>query len=155
MKQQHTTEEQKAAALARRDALKKIACMVSEMTPDQRRAMVHKFGAIVNCEGRALSEYNSIFVLSQAQNASMLGGFRQWRKVGRKVRKGAKALAIWIPTGSSEENTEAAADLTVADVGQDVKSATMRPRFRLVWVFDILQTIGEGEIETAPLLLNA
>ena len=30
-------------------------------------------------------------------------GFRQWKAAGRKVRKGVKAIYIWLPCGGGED----------------------------------------------------
>lgn len=55
-------------------------------------------GRVVTAKGHFLSEINSFLCMYQAQeNSVRVGGFRQWREVGRKVRKGAHALAIYLP----------------------------------------------------------
>lgn len=122
------TEAQKQAAQERRDQIKKIAKTVSAMTPAQREAMANRFGGIVNNEGRRLSIFNSCLLLQQREGVSMVGGFQQWRTAGRMVRKGEKGLAIWIPTGKSEQPDD------------DEMSSSDRMRFMLATVFDISQT---------------
>jgi hypothetical protein len=52
------------------------------MTDDERAALVAHVGAVVTCEGRALSVHNSCLVLTQFPTASMVGGFRQWKAHG-------------------------------------------------------------------------
>jgi hypothetical protein len=69
------------------------------MTEDQRAAIVAKIGAVPTCDGRALSEFNSALLIAQCPHVSMVGGFRQWLRNGRQVRKGEKGLGIWILTG--------------------------------------------------------
>lgn len=121
------TEEQKQAAAERRARIKEIAAKVSNMTPAQREAMAMRFGGIVTVEGRRLSPFNSCLLLNQAETVSMVGGFQQWRKAGRVVRKGSRGLAIWIPTGgSSSEDDESEGD--------------EQQRFMLGTVFDVSQT---------------
>lgn len=97
------TDEQKAKAAERREQFKRIAKAVSAMTDEQRRDLVDRCGAVVNCEARPLSLYNTCLLLTQNPTVSMVGGFRQWQSAGRQVRKGEHGLAIWIPTGIKQE----------------------------------------------------
>lgn len=76
---------------------------------------------LTNCEGHVLSVKNSLLALAQNPNASVLGGFDQWKRVNRQVKKGEKAIFIYAVSfkGEGENKTQT---------------------FRLVPVFDILQT---------------
>jgi hypothetical protein len=99
------TEQQKAAAAARRERFRQMAKQVAAMTDEQRGQIVSNIGAVPTCEGRALSVFNSCLILSQCSAASMVGGFKQWIKAGRAVKKGEHGLGIWIPmVGKSEED---------------------------------------------------
>jgi N-terminal domain of anti-restriction factor ArdC len=130
------TTEQKAKAAERRERFRALAKQVAEMTDDERAALVMKVGAIVTCEGRALSVHNTCLVLNQLPTASMVGGFRQWKDKGRSVRKGEHGLMIWIPTSKGEKAEEAPAP-TPADGAED---APKRAGFVMGTVFDVSQT---------------
>lgn len=95
--------------------------------------LVDRCGAVVTCEGRALSFVNTCLVLTQRPGASMVGGFVQWLKIGRAVRKGETGIGIWIPTTKGEKAAEPAAE---ASEGQDGP----RARFIMGTVFDVSQT---------------
>jgi hypothetical protein len=123
------TAEQIAARDARRAQFKALLKQVAAMTDAQRAEIVNRAGAVVTCEGRALSIINTMLLLLQSGGTvSIVGGFRQWLSKGRCVRKGQHGLTIWIPLGNkaSEANTEA----TEAD----------SMRFGTATVFDITQT---------------
>src|SRR5947209_6236320 len=102
------TPEQKQKAAERRERFRALAAQVAELSEDERSALVMKVGAIVTCEGRALSAFNSCLVLSQLPTTSMVGGFWQWKDKGRAVKKGAQGLMIWIPTEKGDKGEGAA-----------------------------------------------
>ncbi|MGV1047645.1 MAG: hypothetical protein ACOYD4_03850, partial [Solirubrobacterales bacterium] len=69
-----------------------------------------------------------------------VGGFRQWLKHGRAVRKGERGAMIWTPTGGRRP-----ADPTAAAPAADAPAAdgSAEPResgFIISTVFDISQT---------------
>jgi hypothetical protein len=130
------TEAQRAAAAERRERFKAIAARVAAMSEDERSALVVKLGAIVTCEGHALSAFNSCLVRTQFPTASMVGGFHQWRAKGRKVRKGEHGLMIWIPTARGEKGEDAA---PITDAQGDGDKAK-RAGFVMGYVFDVSQT---------------
>ena len=100
MARRQPSAEQRAKAAERRERFRVLAKQVADMTDDERAALVMKVGAIVTCEGRALSVHNSCLILNQLPTASMVGGFRQWKDKGRSVKKGEHGLMIWVPTGT-------------------------------------------------------
>jgi hypothetical protein len=121
------TPAQKQAAQARRDAIAALAKQAASLSPEKRAAMLA--GEVRTIEGHALSPKNQILLIMQKPGVSFVGGFQQWKKAGRCVRKGEKSLALWIPiAGKKEEET-----------GED-----SRPLFRLASVFDITQTDAIG-----------
>jgi hypothetical protein len=130
------TDAQRAAAAERRERFKALAARVAAMSEDERSALVMKLGAIVTCEGHALSAFNSCLVLTQFPGSSMVGGFHQWRAKGRKVRKGEHGLMIWIPTGRKDGTNEAA---TIAE-GDGDEESVKRTGFIMGTVFDVSQT---------------
>jgi hypothetical protein len=70
-------------------------------------------------------------VLNQLKSATIVGGFGQWKRAGRVVSKGSKALGIWVPL---KPRTSA----TTPDPTPDEKKPTFR--FTFGNVFDISQT---------------
>lgn len=129
------TAEQKAKAEARRARFRDLAKAVAEMTDEQRQQIVDKFGAVVTCDGRVLSHFNTCLVLSQTDGkASMVGGFNQWKDKGRSVRKGEHGLMIWIPSARKAEATA---------TGEEGET---KLGFVMGTVFDVTQT---EEIEVA------
>src|SRR5262245_12827130 len=106
MARRQPTAEQRQRAAERRERFRALAAQVAAMTDDERAALVMKVGAVVTCEGRALSVHNTCLVLNQLPTASMVGGFRQWKDHGRSVKKGEHGLMIWVPTGKGEKGEE-------------------------------------------------
>jgi hypothetical protein len=133
------TAEQKAAAAARRERFTELAQRVAEMTDEERGALVARVGAIVTCEGHALSVHNSCLILTQLSTASMVGGFRQWKAHGRSVRKGERGLMIWVPTSRKEDAEPTASEGQPASAGE-ASGDTKRSGFVMGTVFDISQT---------------
>ena len=135
------TPEQKQKAAERRERFRALAAQVAEMSEDERTALVMKVGAIVTCEGRALSAFNSCLVLSQLPTASMVGGFWQWKDKGRAVKKGAQGLMIWIPTHKGEKGEDTT---PTPDAGEGEEKGK-RSGFVMGTVFDVSQTEPERE----------
>lgn len=121
MSRRTPTEAQKQAAADRREKIRKLAQTISGMSERDRANLVG--GGVATIEGHALSLFNQCLVLSQ-MSATVVGGFQQWRRAGRCVRKGEHGAAIWIPIGT----------ITDEKTGKD------RAKFTLGTVFDISQT---------------
>ena len=81
MARREATAEQKLAAAERRERFRALAKQVAELPEEARTALVDRCGAVVTCEGRALSFVNTCLVLTQRPSASMVGGFAQWLKI--------------------------------------------------------------------------
>jgi len=141
MARRQPTPEQKQKAAERRERFRALAAQVAEMTEDERTALVLEVGAVVTCEGRALSPFNSCLVLAQLPTASMVGGFRQWKGRGRTVRKGEHGLMIWIPTGKGDEDAPPAPE---PEAPEGEEKAASRSAFVMATVFDVSQTEPEG-----------
>ena len=125
------TPEQMAKAEAKRAKLRELAQAIGDMNDAQRQAMAAR-ARIRTIEGHELSPANQCLVLMQCDAATVVGGFRQWKKAGRSVRKGESALGIWTPSGRG-----GAGEQPPAAAGEDTDN---RPRFIFGNVFDITQT---------------
>ena len=100
------TEEQKARAEERRQKLRELWQKIGEMSDEQRVQFAERVGTVVTCEGHPLTMNNSILLAYQADNVTVVGGFQQWKKVGRQVCKGQRALGIWIPKNADKEGEQ-------------------------------------------------
>src|SRR5215211_7782109 len=140
MRRHQPTAEQKAAAAERRARFTELAKQVAEMSDVERAALVAHVGAVVTCEGRALSVHNSCLVLTQFPTASMVGGFRQWKAHGRSVRKGEHGLMIWVPTARTTDAEPTATEGQPATADAPAEGEAKRAGFVMGTVFDISQT---------------
>jgi hypothetical protein len=123
------SEEQKQQKRQeKKEKIIRIRKTLSEMTEEQRQAVADKFG-IVTVEGHLLTPHNQCFLVAQSDiNFTIVGGFQQWKKAGRIVRKGEHGFLILVPCKSKQdENHEMISD------DEDV-------HFFTATVFDISQT---------------
>lgn len=120
------TAAQKAAFDERRAAVRALARDISKMTDGERSALAARLPGIATIEGRNLSVFNSCLLAAQCPQATVVGGFRQWKNAGRAVRKGEHGHAIWIPTK------------TRADQAAEKDAGELQ--FMLGTVFDVSQT---------------
>ncbi len=130
------TAEQQAKRDERRAKFKALWKQVADM-PEADRIKATAHLGLVTCDGHSLSLCNSMLIVLQCPTATVLGGFRQWLKHGRAVRKGEHALMIWIPTGAKAKPSDgaiSAPDATTETVADSDK------RFLIGSVFDIMQT---------------
>jgi hypothetical protein len=129
------TAEQKEAAAVRRAGIKQL-CAIVKALPIEKRVLLAASYGIRNPDGRELSPFNQCLLVHQNSSVSIVGGFQQWKKLGRSVKKGERSLAIWVPCGKQVENAgEAGAN---PDTDND--------RFFILGsVFDITQTETDDE----------
>jgi hypothetical protein len=121
----------------RKEHARNLARKISKMTDDERRRLAA--GLLVRTiEGRILSPVNQLLIAGQgAAGATIVGGFRQWLKAGRVVKKGEKSLAIWCPTTRKARNPKTGAE-EPDETG-----------FILGSVFDVSQTVELEQPATA------
>ena len=124
------TAEQKEKAEARRLKFRALAKQLSALPAHERAALAARLPVIATIEGRTLSPFNMCLIAAQYPSASIVGGFRQWLKAGRVVRKGESGLSLWCPAGKRKESASAPADASDND----------SPRFIAGCVFDVSQT---------------
>lgn len=130
------SEEQKQQKRQeKKEKIIKIRKALSEMSEEQRQAVADKFG-IVTVEGHLLTPHNQCFLVAQSEiNFTIVGGFQQWKKTGRIVRKGEHGFLIFVPSKGKKEDKP---EMISAD--EDV-------HFFTATVFDISQTnlLASGE----------
>lgn len=85
------------AAPSRQERMKELARRVAALTPEQRAAFAAR-SPVVTIEGHALSIRNTASLCIQlGADVSVVGGYQQWRRAGRQVRKGEHGGLILIP----------------------------------------------------------
>jgi len=132
------TEEQKQQKRQeKKEKIIRIRKTLSEMTEEQRQAIADKYG-IITVEGHLLTPHNQCFLVAQSEiNFTVVGGFQQWKKTGRIVRKGEHGFLIFVPSkAKQDENPEIVLD------NEDV-------HFFTATVFDISQTVVIERSEAA------
>lgn len=97
------TEAQKSRAAERRAKVRELLKKIAAMTPEQQTDLTN--GTIMTVEHRPLSLRNQCLVAMQGCRSTIVGGFQQWRRVGRIVRKGQHGFSIWIPSATKDEET--------------------------------------------------
>lgn len=85
------------------------------------------------------SAFNQCFLANQQATPGVFGGFQQWRRVGRKVKKGEHGFYICFPMMRHQKESEMTA------IMQEEK-----PKFAMVSVFHYDQTepfeaVGEAD----------
>lgn len=121
------TEEQRAAMQARHARFRELVRRVAGMAEGEREEFAAQLPGVATVEGRLLSQANTILcAMQRREGLSLVGGFRQWKRAGRAVRKGERGLMIWIPK-TQKENSEGAEEVE-------------RQGFFMGTVFDITQT---------------
>ena len=119
------TPEQLAATQARREQFSAMVKTIAKLTDEERNILAQKCLA-VNTEGKTLSLTNQMLIAYQRPGATVVGGFAQWLKQKRCVRKGEHGIAIWVPKTLPKEDPAG--------------DAEARLTFFMGTVFDISQT---------------
>jgi hypothetical protein len=132
-----TQEQKEILRQEKKEKIIRIRKTLSEMTEEQRQAVADKYG-IVTVEGHLLTPHNQCFLVAQSEiNFSVVGGFQQWKKAGRIVRKCEHGFLIFVPSKTKQvENQEIILD------DEDV-------HFFTAIVFDISQTEVIAKSEAA------
>jgi len=107
---------------------KEFAKKIAELTDEQKQQLSEKLGQPVTTEGHQISLINTFLLFHQGiEHPTVIGGFNQWRAVGRTVKEHEKAEYIRRPIVNKHVNEE------TGDEDED--------RFFIFYpVFDITQT---------------
>jgi len=136
------TEEQRAKSEARKEQFRELAQTIGAMSDEDRAAMAERMAGAVTVEGHRISVHNACLLACQRPDATLIGGFNQWRTHGRTVRKGERGLMIWAPVkgrhGDGNGNGHGAEGPTAGPSAGELTAE--RPRFVMVTVFDVGQT---------------
>jgi len=99
------TPEQKAKAQEKRAKLREICRQIKAMDDGERARLASRTQAR-NIEGLTLSPHNQCMLAFQKPDVTIVGGFRQWKRAGRTVKKGEHGLGIWIPRFVGEKKED-------------------------------------------------
>ncbi|MQS17473.1 ImmA/IrrE family metallo-endopeptidase [Streptomyces kaniharaensis] len=124
-------------------------------------AMLDKLRGLSTTSMFRYSFRNVMLILMQCPQASLVCGPREWEALGRSVAEGQQPLRIWAPSTSRRKDADAHADhqepaeqepaTEEATADRAERPARRAPRFTLVRVFDVSQTVPvwqEGPLYT-------
>ena len=96
---------------AKKQKIQAIFQSVKDLTPEQKDYLMKNL-IVKNPEGHLLSGNNCLLLERQAAmynpniSFSVVGGFQQWQKHNRKVKKGESGFYIAIPSKKQDEQSE-------------------------------------------------
>ncbi len=93
---QFTEEERAAYRQQKKDKLQTIREALASLS-EEEKARIQANCSIVTVEGHTLSPVNTVLTYLQYPDASVVAGFRQWKKARRSVKKGEHGFSIWAP----------------------------------------------------------
>ncbi len=108
---------------AKKQKVRELRKYLTGLNVVQRQEIADKYG-IVTIEGHRLSIVNMCLLVFQCPGVTIVGGYRQWLRAGRQVRKGEHGHIIWFPAGKRDQEG-------------DIDEVTF---YALTTVFDISQT---------------
>ncbi len=136
----------------KKELLDKVRATIKEVAgnPATLEALRQRYAQVLNpapdANGNAhpYSLHNTLMIAVQRPDATLCAGFKQWRKLGRQVRKGESGLLIWYPT---QRKTDP----------DDENATATETSFLTGYVFDVTQTdpITQPAPATSPTLQEA
>jgi len=117
-----TKEEKQIYKQEKSAKIKAIREKILSLSDQEREAL--SAISIPTIEGRFLSVHNVLMIVSQFPfMPTVVGGFKQWMKAGRSVKKGEHGAVILFPVGPKDdqgnlEDAEKFYSATVFDISQ-------------------------------------
>lgn len=96
------TKAQVAKAEKRRSEFSNLNVQVKMMSHDELESVANDI-TIITIDDHPLSPTNKVLLTYQRADVTTVGGFQQWRKHGRSVKKGEHGLSIWFPSVKKEK----------------------------------------------------
>lgn len=93
------------------------------------------------------SPMNSLLIFCACRHATMVAGLKQWNKLGRRVKKGEKAIMIFAPLIKKVIDIEVDCEA----VSESKRQVQLLQGFRAVCVYDVSQTEGKELPEEADI----
>lgn len=118
--------QQNENKVERKEKIKRLRDKLSSLTEQDRQVLAAR-GLIATVEGHILSLHNTILLYLQSNGTSptIVGGYQQWKRAGKQVKRGEHGYMIWFPVGAKDKDT-----------GDIISAET----FYTATVFDISQT---------------
>lgn len=91
--------------MTRTEKIQEVRNKLKNLSEEEKAKLQATYG-VVTIEGHALSPFNTMLVAVQNPASSVVGGFRQWKKAGRYVKKGESGMVIWVPGKKKETNPD-------------------------------------------------
>lgn len=78
---------------------------LAKLTDADKQALANR-GMIATVEGRTLSLHNTLLLYLQSPRVqpTVVGGYRQWQRAGKQVKRGEHGSTIWFPAGEKTED---------------------------------------------------
>jgi len=86
---------------------------------------------------------NLLLIKLQKPNATIVAGLKTWNKLGRRVKKGERGIAILAPVIKKVEEVVTIPDPLTGEEAEKVRTVEKLVGFRTVYVFDVSQTYGK------------
>lgn len=83
---------------------KELIERISKLSEEELQAIVSN-EVIITTDFHIISLKNTAIALAQRDKLSVLGGYSQWRSVGRQVKKGESAVWITAPIFEKDKET--------------------------------------------------
>lgn len=95
---------------------------------------------------------NTILIMLQRPDASLVAGYKKWQSIGRQVQKGEKSITILCPcsTKRMEKLLDEKGNPVLDENGKEKKVEVPIPYFRPGNVFDVSQTVGKPVETLSP-----
>lgn len=90
----------------RKERTRQLRQKLASLTAPERQVLAGR-GLIATVEGRTLSLHNTLLVYIQCNGVipTVVGGYQQWKRAGKQVKKGEHGFIIWFPVGAKDEET--------------------------------------------------
>lgn len=131
-----------------REAAQRLAKKLADMSEAERAEFASRCPVVLTIEGRPISGKNAMLAMLQCSAVTVIGGFQQWIKAGRAVRKGESAIYIFVPStrGGGADPGDAGKGGGAGEAGDGGGAAAAAEggggnvRFLMAPVFDVSQT---------------
>ena len=118
--------------------IKALRTKLASLSTDDRQKLASR-GIVDTVEGRQLSVHNTIllYLQSNGNTPTIVGGYQQWKRAGKQVKRGEHGYIIWFPVGNKEDDSIEVTKFyttTVFDIAQTeaISTAAVTPKVERV-----------------------